>query len=117
MTKLHFSSVPKMRLIRPLKFGTLKTGCFKMPCLQTPRLKMTVFQTGITVASVLLLVGKAQKVTDFNLIATFQILNLAISHYFFLTEATLLSTGVGIGIDRWISRILIFGSSNCRIGH
>ena len=35
-----------MSLIQPLKFRTLKTGCFKMPCLQ-----MAVFQTGITVAS------------------------------------------------------------------
>ena len=36
----------KMHLIQTLKFRTLKTGCFKIPCLQ-----MTVFQTGITVAS------------------------------------------------------------------
>ena len=35
-----------MCLIQPLKFRTLKTGCFKMPRLQT-----TVVQTGITVAS------------------------------------------------------------------
>ena len=35
-----------MRLIQPLKFRTLKTGCFKMP-----RLQMGVLQTGITVAS------------------------------------------------------------------
>ena len=35
-----------MRLIQPLKFRTLKTGCFKMPRLQT-----VVFQMGITIAS------------------------------------------------------------------
>ena len=35
-----------MSLIQPLNFRTLKTGCFKMPRLQT-----AVFQTGITVAS------------------------------------------------------------------
>ena len=40
-----------MRLIQPLKFRTLKTGCFKMPRLQTPRLQTAVFQTLITVAS------------------------------------------------------------------
>ena len=34
-----------MRLIQPLKFKTLKMGCFKMPHLQ-----MAVFQMGITVA-------------------------------------------------------------------
>ena len=40
-----------MRLIQPLKFRTLKTGCFKMPHLHTPRLQTVIFQTGITVAS------------------------------------------------------------------
>ena len=40
-----------MRLIQPLKFRILKTGCFKMPRLQTPRLQMGVFQMVITVAS------------------------------------------------------------------
>ena len=40
-----------MRLIQPLKFRILKTGCFKMPRLQTPHLQMAVFQTGVTVAS------------------------------------------------------------------
>ena len=40
-----------MRLIQPLKFRTLKTGCFKTPRLQTPRLQTDVFQTGTTVAS------------------------------------------------------------------
>ena len=40
-----------MCLIQPLKFITLKTGCFKMPRLQAPRLQTGVFQTGITVAS------------------------------------------------------------------
>ena len=40
-----------MRLIQPLKFRTLKTGCFKMPRLQTPHLQTGVFQTGIRVAS------------------------------------------------------------------
>ena len=35
-----------MSLIQPLKFRTLKTGCFKMP-----RLQMGVFRMGITVAS------------------------------------------------------------------
>ena len=40
-----------MRLIQPLKFRILKTGCFKMPRLQTLRLQTGVFQTVITVAS------------------------------------------------------------------
>ena len=35
-----------MCLIQPLKFRTLKMGCFKMP-----RFKTDVFQMGITVAS------------------------------------------------------------------
>ena len=39
-----------MCLIQPLKFRALKTGCFKMPRLQTPRLQTGVFQTVITVA-------------------------------------------------------------------
>ena len=39
-----------MHLIQPLKFRTLKMGCFKMPRLQT-RLQTAVFQMGITVAS------------------------------------------------------------------
>ena len=40
-----------MHLTQPLKLRRLKTGCFKMPHLQTPRLQMAVFQTRITVAS------------------------------------------------------------------
>ena len=35
-----------MRLIQPLKFRTLKTGCFKMPHLQK-----AVFQMEVTIAS------------------------------------------------------------------
>ena len=42
----YINLLSKMRLIQPLKFRTLKTGCFKMPHLQ-----MAVFQTGIMVAS------------------------------------------------------------------
>ena len=40
-----------MHLIQLLKLRTLKTGCFKIPRLKTPRLQMGVFQTGLTVAS------------------------------------------------------------------
>ena len=47
----------KMRLIQPLKFRTLKTGCFKMPRLQTHYLQMAIFETGITVASGLYLIS------------------------------------------------------------
>ena len=36
-----------MGLIQPLKFRTLKTGCFKMLHLQMPRLQMAVFQMGL----------------------------------------------------------------------
>ena len=39
-----------MHLIQPLRNRTLKTGCFKMRRLQTPRIQMAVFQTVITVA-------------------------------------------------------------------
>ena len=40
-----------MCLIQPLKFRTLKTGCFKMPHLQKPHLQTDICQTGITVTS------------------------------------------------------------------
>ena len=43
-----------MRLIQPLKFRTLKMGCFKMPHLQ-----MAIFQMGIIVASGLRLTTQA----------------------------------------------------------
>ena len=56
-----------MRLIQPLKFRTLKTGCYKIPHLQAPRLQTGVFQTGITVSSGLY---KMMKMDSYNPEAT-----------------------------------------------
>ena len=40
-----------MSLIQPLKFRTLKMGCFKMPHLQTAYLQMAFFEMVVIVAS------------------------------------------------------------------
>ena len=36
-----------MSLIQPMKFRTLKMGCFKVPHLQMPHLQMAVFKMGL----------------------------------------------------------------------